>query len=589
MNLTKFLSEVDAVSNGMSREELLDFIHDIARTLAENKRENFLDRLNIICGAAGRHQKTNDEKGDMEHNMFEEIKENLKNIEDGELCLEGSLNEEYDDWYDSSADEFLFEDPNGVMENLQNACDFLHQCVKRGEYENGYKIAKILVGLQIAVEGDYLEYTDEPIGIDELGHYHLGALDYRQVVVDAMYAAYRANTLQDRADAVYEMLENSGRTDITMEMVMQNGEELPEMKEFLELWIDYLGDRSSFNAKQLINEAVELTGNQEDFLENARKYYTVHPGLYEKYLLDNVHREDEHLIAVAKEALEKIDPKYVVRSQIALFIIPTLLDVGRRQDADNFLLEAFRSDSRIVNYLRLFRECKDFSKYTEETIKICHFAYGHIDRYGNPYRSDDELRENNVNISNAYMLAFFCGEFQYVKEEVMKSDNSLGWSDTFMKCGLAAFLLFLLEDDTLQQGCEAMCVEIVDDTGFRVIDYEFGTLHDTNYSNTEWFWKCFCDWKSTISMSREEKEMYLQWVENLIEKRTKGIMEGNHRRFYSECAGYIAALGEVKEAMGVLNGKQKMLEAYKALYSRRSAFHNELRAFGMKDRQKGKN
>lgn len=586
MNLPKFLNEVDEVTGRMSREELLEFIHDIARKLNEEKRKDFLDRLNIMCRTFGSLQKTDVRKGNIDYNNFEEIKENLKSIEDGKLCLEGSLNEEYDDWYDSCADEFLFEDPNGVMGNLWNACDFLHQCVKSGEYEKGYKIAQILVGLQIMVEGEYLEYADDPIGIDELEYYHLGTLNYRQAIIDAMYVAYCANVLSDRADAVYRMLENSRRTDITMEMVMQNGEELPEMKEFLELWIDYLGDKSSFNAKQLIKEAVELTDDQDQFLENARKYCTTHPGLYERYLLDNVDKEEEHLLTVAKEALERIDPKYVIRGRIALWAAPMLLIKNRQQDAEYFWLEAFRSDSRVVNYLRLFRECMDFSDYMEETKRISCSACEHIDRYGSPYRSDDELQENHVNTSNAYMLVFFGGEFQYVKEHAMKSGKSLGWSDTFMKCGLAAFLLLLLESDTLQQGCKAMCNKITDDTGFAVCDYVTGTLNDISDSNAAWFWKCFRDWKATISMSQEEKGMYLQWVEELIEKRIKGIMEGNYRRFYGECAGYIAAFGEVKESLGDLNGKQRILLEYKALYPRRSAFHNELRGFGMKDRRK---
>ena len=52
----------------------------------------------------------------------------------------------------------------------------------------------------------------------------------------------------------------------------------------------------------------------------------------------------------------------------------------------------------------------------------------------------------------ADMLAFLCGEFQNIREKSMNIKDALGWSFTFMKCGLAAFLLLLLESDQMQIG-----------------------------------------------------------------------------------------------------------------------------------------
>lgn len=153
-----------------------------------------------------------------------------------------------------------------------------------------------------------------------------------------------------------------------------------------------------------------------------------------------------------------------------------------------------------------------------------------------------------------------------------------------MKSGLAAFLLLLLEEDSLQSGCAGMCRKIVSEIGFDKDKYQQGTLKTISESSQEWFWECFRRWKSMLLLPEEEKELYLQWVEKLVAKRVKGIMDGNHRKYYDECAEYIAALGEVKESRGEMNGKQRFMLEYKALYSRRSAFHRELRAFGMKDR-----
>lgn len=68
--------------------------------------------------------------------------------------------------------------------------------------------------------GEYQEYTDEPININDLKSYHLGNVDYRTLVIDAARAAYCASALSERADELYNTLMNSGRRDITLEMIL---------------------------------------------------------------------------------------------------------------------------------------------------------------------------------------------------------------------------------------------------------------------------------------------------------------------------------------------------------------------------------
>jgi HD superfamily phosphohydrolase YqeK len=45
MNLSKFLNAVDALSQSMEKVQLTTFVHDIARVLPENSRNDFLDRM----------------------------------------------------------------------------------------------------------------------------------------------------------------------------------------------------------------------------------------------------------------------------------------------------------------------------------------------------------------------------------------------------------------------------------------------------------------------------------------------------------------------------------------------------------------
>ena len=48
MNLTRFMKEVENILDTMSSQQLMAFIHDMARTLPENQRNSFLNKLEKI-------------------------------------------------------------------------------------------------------------------------------------------------------------------------------------------------------------------------------------------------------------------------------------------------------------------------------------------------------------------------------------------------------------------------------------------------------------------------------------------------------------------------------------------------------------
>ena len=81
-------------------------------------------------------------------------------------------------------------------------------------------------------------------------------------------------------------------------------------------------------------------------------------------------------------------------------------------------------------------------------------------------------------------------------------------------------------------------------------------------------------------------DLILERLEQWTRMRVEGIMEKNHRNYYGECAAFVAALGEVRESRGEPGKKAEIMEAYRSKYSRRTAFHHELREYGMADTRK---
>lgn len=584
MNLSKFLKDVDFLSQSMEKEQLTAFIHDIARVLPETARNDFLSRIkkSRVDG--------NTDSLHIRDDYYERIKEKLKKVENWEICLSGDLNEEYDDWYSSDNDEFIFEDPEGIGEVIEEACKFVHTCIDEELYKEGYEISEMLIGLKIMVGGEYQDYTDEPLGIEELERYNLSQLNYKRLVTDTLYLAYCANVLEERPEALYILIQNAGEKNISLEQIMQCGEELPEFGEFLPIWTAYLGNKNSYIAQKLLDEAIELSNNSENFLSNARIYYEQHPGLYEKYIKENRDKiSPEEMLSIGKEALEQIDEKYLVRSRIALLTADIILnrnkDTTKEFEIEQYWLEAFRSDTCAVHYLRMMMECNDFSVWKEELQSINHKM---LKKNRNVYCYDKstDLQENTVKIENAYLIALLNGEYKYVKDHGMNYKGALGWSTSYMKIGLAAFLMILMNTEKLLESGKVMVLKIISSITFTTEEYKQGTSVEINETDMEWFWKCFCRSKRLHPMTESDQKDFLAWIENLIKKRVDGIMEGNYRNYYHECAEYIAALGEVLESRGVINGKQKVMLAYKQNYSRRSAFHRALRACGMKDGRK---
>ena len=148
MNLTEFMKKVDQISGSMPAENISAFLHDYARGIPEYKRDEFLERLSFFKG-----ENVNPDYAEKQDNLNKEqlkqevkkIRKQLEMIDSGELMLIEVLNEQYNEWYDSSDEEYFYKDPDYIGEAIQKACGLLHACVDSELYEEGYGLADLLL------------------------------------------------------------------------------------------------------------------------------------------------------------------------------------------------------------------------------------------------------------------------------------------------------------------------------------------------------------------------------------------------------------------------------------------------------------
>ncbi len=181
------------------------------------------------------------------------------------------------------------------------------------------------------------------------------------------------------------------------------------------------------------------------------------------------------------------------------------------------------------------------------------------------------------------MLRFLDGQFAEVLDKGLHKSEALGWTGTFMKQGIALFLIYLHEGRWNGKGIAAMAEMAKNAMRFSAIEYRKGACVPEEMDEDDLFSRLFLQWKSMAPMESDIRGRALKRITALLEKRTAGIMDANRRNYYGECAAYIAALGEVRESMGEPGAKQRLMTSYKDAYPRRSAFREEMRKYGWVD------
>lgn len=583
IKLPQFLKEVDAIAGKLSHEQLEKILHEIARTWPENKREQFLQLLKAYGSDTG-EVREDDGYSDVRSGI-KDIMKRLTGINDAERCLNSEYNEEWDDWYNSDADEILFSDPEGILKDIGRAMELIHCCVDMELYKEGCELAETLAVLEVSSEGDYNDYDGSPLYLHNLDQYDLLMYDYEEFVKECLYLIYMGNESEDRAEELFCMMGSFKKYLIRLEDIMQMGkDELPEFDAFLTKWIAYLGQKKGKHAEDLLKEAQSFVQDDTVLLDNARKYAEEHPVLYKQLLEMNLESDkDEEMYQIGMEALDKIPVSYTVRSDIALLTAVFAQNRQEKEKAEQCWVEAFRSDSTVVNYLRIRLLSGDWWAYQPEINAVIEKVYKAAGQRENRNLYHEQFeRENNLHKNEYCTLLFFEGQFEKMRTVGMNEKEGLGWSMTFMKQGLALMMLLLFSGEELPVGLRSMQSIAYTACGFSAEEYYKGTIETNRESDKVLFSKLYDRWKKEISLSEDEISLWLDRIEKWIEVRVRGIMGNNRRNYYGECAAFIAAFGEVQESLGKTNAKASIMNQYRSEYSRRSAFHRELRAYGMK-------
>ncbi len=445
--------------------------------------------------------------------------------------------------------------------------------------------------------GDGLEMYLEDIISEKLA-----VIDTELLRKTVLYGLYMHIKPEKRVGAFYEYLSQSFFHGVKLEEILTMGKkDLPDSARFVKEWITFLMNKPGDTAAELLRDAVFCQQNLDEMMETAQTGARCHPSLVVDVLKAFRDRQEfARQLTLGREALEVVEKRYLVRSQIALLTAQAALKTENLDLAEICWQKAFESDTNLVNYLRIAAESRDGRAYREKAVQVVESVPFQKEMvYGREINR--ELAVNYLTKNRKTAIQFFMGDFDGAMKCCKEMKEGLGWSGEFIKGGIPLFLLLLLRTDTLGEGGSYAAGDAACYLGFRAEEYEKGMFWaekdkkesdktQTKSYDGKTFWQCFSQWKKTLlpeELPEEKAKKYLEVLEKLIDLRVKAIISGQHRNHYGSVAALAAALGEVKESRGEAGAKSRLLLHYREEFPRHTSFHQELRSYGMPDTRKG--
>lgn len=558
MNLVEFLTVIQDSMSEMTYAEVKALVYNIAKKVPAEQREAFLKSY--------LKPKDGETIKESSKDKFQVIKGGLDKIVSQDVYLESEINEDFDDWYNDMEPEYKFFDYFGLLQDIHEAVFFIEESIADGNYEQGLIIAEILNNLEILIEG---EYYDDDFRLEDLYYYELLDYEFPLLLANCLYLILRQVPLEQRPKTVFHFFNRYSRYGLTLELALQAGADLPDLADFLPLWLDFLGKRAEPFVENLVSEAFALQMDKIDGFAVAKKYTQDHPELIEAYLAKvSLTLSPEELYQKEKEALDLLPVDTIIRSRIALKLAELAKEFGERQDV--FWLEAFKSHSTVTNLLRLLQGKPDLEalKAHISQVEVVNNVYYQTIKY-----------KNFLSKSSLALLQILIGDGHDIFKREMDTSKSLGWSDTFIKTGLAIYSLILLEGENLSLACQNLLNHLVGVTNFSATAFY---QKESNQDSAELLWELLKNWKGENEL-QESSSYYLDIMEIMMRNRVAAIMKDNRRNYYEECAIFIAAIGEVRESLGQVGAKQELMMSYRKQYYRKRNFTKALRVYGLKD------
>lgn len=148
---------------------------------------------------------------------------------------------------------------------------------------------------------------------------------------------------------------------------------------------------------------------------------------------------------------------------------------------------------------------------------------------------NEETRQNIIGDYEYYMLCFYAGDFEKVKQVSTNPNGSLGWCSSFIRLGIRLMLLYLYEEPLPSKVAAAIAkyAEFQDDgESSEILSFESEKIEESRKHKMSVFWNYFKRWKQYFQMEEKERKRYLTWAKRIVHDRADAIVGGKYKNHY---------------------------------------------------------
>lgn len=552
MEFRQFTDTVQSILDHMPEQKKTYIIMEMARTLPETKREEFLDFLE---GKEGRKTVLD----------FEEIEQWCVDIEEGEIYFDTEEEEYYEEgaWERDFRTRYL--DKMHIIPKLVHILDGLHEMVFQKEYKKAYQMLCRICGLSFMAISEW--YDDQELSLWDLIEEQILLRDQKVIEKDLLYSCCQSTGADRRGAELYGLLNGSLGRDVNVTDLLTYGPEaVYDADAFMEQWVSYLRGQTGGRSSALLEEACIYQGGVPFLKEIAMADGKSHPylitALCERYAGMSLWQD---CMDSAVQGLKLVSEKQMIRGDIADYGARAAGRLGQKDMEKMLAVEAFRSKPVGMYFLRIFLHCdaKERSDLIKSVCTIPVEKRGYAPRKYLPMQMEEARTEiASEPLKQIYLVML--GDFETGYGDCKNDEKYLGWSGSFQRIFISLMLQYFRKENGMFRKADASLQNSI-----RVF---LGVGED----GADFFQSCFQAWKSSYVLSEEQRKKCLELLHHKVDERTKAIVGGGHRHSYGKAAELIVVMGEIDEEMGTVNGTERLAEYYRKQNSRKSAFRAEL-------------
>ncbi len=556
MALKPYLEAVRAHCEGLSREELLEVILEIAQEKPMAARAEFLDKIGALAhqyqslfqvSTAGKSEE------DTAEIMFERIAALKEEIEERRESIEdGSYWDDSERWsHDDEEPEWITDEQADELENLfiETGGLFLD-----GQLETAGSLYRALFDL--LHENDAISAVFSPSSLD----LREARARYCRCVVETADPAQRLDDLFECMDVQASI--NRYRLELPFEsfpmlqdVLDARPGEIPGSESFLPAWEEKLKSCDTSRAAALRLEATLRLYGIGGIARLAREWQSREPRGY-LYWIQRLDEEEDRrgMIDACLEALEDL-PRNSFREQAAGYLVTAAKLLGDEKLVLHGRRECFLSAPNENNLLRLLDEAEKQGVRSNELNAILAFK--------------DEIKACGGSHGHLYIkVLLMAGRLDEAFDEA-KNEESVGWA--YGKAGVlfSGILSAAVNNAPKAVVIAAMLKEYAKGlySGFRDgMDEQEGMRCE------------MAKGLSQVRLTTSDRRKYVEWADKIGRDRIERIVSNQRRGAYDRAARVLGALAECCLVLGEREKAASLIKEFVHVkFKRHHAFRSEVK------------